>query len=63
MNEAPPAIKQNDEASGYTESESPWLRVAEAAAYCRVHPGQVLRAARERTLQHGRRQADRPDKT
>ena len=34
--------------------ESPWLRVSEAATYCKVHPGQIHRAARERRLEHVR---------
>jgi excisionase family DNA binding protein len=34
--------------------ESPWLRVDEAAAYCKVHEGQIYKAARERKLEHVR---------
>jgi excisionase family DNA binding protein len=34
--------------------ESPWLRVDDAAAYCRVHASQIYRAARDRKLEHVR---------
>lgn len=34
--------------------ESPWLRVDEAATYCRVHASQIYRAARDRKLEHVR---------
>lgn len=37
-----------------TGVESPWLRVDDAAAYCRVHPSQIYRAARDRKLEHVR---------
>ena len=32
--------------------ESPWLRAADAAVYARVTKGVVLRACRERRLEH-----------
>lgn len=35
-------------------AESPWWRVEEAATYCKVHPSQIFRACRERTLEHVR---------
>jgi excisionase family DNA binding protein len=34
--------------------ESPWLRIEDAAAYCRVHTSQIYRAARDRKLEHVR---------
>jgi excisionase family DNA binding protein len=34
--------------------ESPWWRVNEAATYCRVHPSQIYRAARECKIEHVR---------
>lgn len=38
--------------TGEATIESPWLRVSEAAAYCKVHPSQIYRAARDRKLEH-----------
>ena len=40
--------------SGESTLESPWLRVDEAARYCRVHKSVIFRAARERRIEHCR---------